>query len=139
MYLLINTHLVEANHNGDVMVSVLAWSTADRWWDPRSGLTKIYYLGICCFSAKHAALRRKSKNWLVRNQDNVSEWGARSILWQLLQWATTIKIQLNVLTLYKGEIISSNCYLFSLWYGWKKMHGLALSKNQLLTRIKAIY
>ena len=31
--------------------------------------------GICCFSAKHAALRRKSKDWLTRNQDNVVKWG----------------------------------------------------------------
>jgi hypothetical protein len=28
---------------------------------------------MCCFSAKHAALRRKSKNWLARNHNNVSE------------------------------------------------------------------
>jgi hypothetical protein len=27
---------------------------------------KDYKIGICCFSAKHAALRRKSKDWLVR-------------------------------------------------------------------------
>jgi hypothetical protein len=27
------------------------------------------------FSAKHTALRRKSKDWLARNQDNVFEWG----------------------------------------------------------------
>jgi hypothetical protein len=36
--------------------------------------TKDYKIGICCFSAKHAALRRKSKDWLARNQNNVSEW-----------------------------------------------------------------
>jgi hypothetical protein len=30
-------------------------------------------IGICCFSAKHAVLSRKSKNWLARNQNNVSE------------------------------------------------------------------
>ena len=39
----------------------------------------------CCFSAKHATLRRKSKDWLVRNQDNVSEWGdmsGRGLLFQ---------------------------------------------------------
>jgi len=35
--------------------------------------TKDYKIGICCFSAKHAALRRKSKDWLARNQNNVSE------------------------------------------------------------------
>jgi hypothetical protein len=29
--------------------------------------------GGCCFSTKHTALRRKSKDWLARNQDNVSE------------------------------------------------------------------
>jgi len=34
---------------------------------------------MCCFSAKPAALRRKSKDWLAQNQDNVSEWGDMSI------------------------------------------------------------
>jgi hypothetical protein len=29
-------------------------------------------IDICCFSTKHAALRRKSKDWLIRNVDNVS-------------------------------------------------------------------
>ena len=29
--------------------------------------------------AKHATLRRKSKDWLDRNHDNVSEWGDMSI------------------------------------------------------------
>jgi len=38
-----------------------------------------YKIGICCFSTKHAALRRKSKDWLARNQDNMSEWGDMSI------------------------------------------------------------
>jgi hypothetical protein len=33
---------------------------------------------MCYFSSKHAALRRKSKDWLARNQDNVSEWGDMS-------------------------------------------------------------
>ena len=35
--------------------------------------------GIRCFSAKHAALTRKSKDWLALDQDNVSEWGDMSI------------------------------------------------------------
>ena len=61
------------------MVSVLASSAVDRGFEPRSGQAKDNKIGICCFSAKHAALRRKSKNWLVRNQDNVSEWGDMSI------------------------------------------------------------
>jgi hypothetical protein len=34
---------------------------------------------MCCFSAKHATLRKKNKDCLTRNQDNVSEWGDMSI------------------------------------------------------------
>jgi len=52
---------------------------------------------MCCFSAKHAALRRKSKDLLDWNQDNVSKWGGMSIRWLWFQWSSTIKIQLNVL------------------------------------------
>ena len=63
------------NRIGCVMVSVLASSAIDRGFKPNSSQTKEYKNGICCFSAKHAALRRKSKDWLDRNQDNVCEWG----------------------------------------------------------------
>ena len=59
---------------GGIMVSMLSSSAVSRGFEPRSGQTKDYKIGICCFSAKHAALRRKSKDWLARNQDNVSEW-----------------------------------------------------------------
>jgi hypothetical protein len=38
-----------------------------------------------CFSAKHTALRRKSKEWLARNQDNVSEWDDMAIRGLLFQ------------------------------------------------------
>ena len=37
--------------------------------------TKVYKIGICCFSAKHAVLKRKNKDWLTGNQDNAFEWG----------------------------------------------------------------
>jgi hypothetical protein len=49
------------------MVSVLASSAVDRAFEPLSGQTKDYEIGICCFSAKHTALQRKSKDWLSRN------------------------------------------------------------------------
>ena len=77
------------------MVSMLASSAVDRGFKPQSGKTKdyIYIYGICCFSAKHTALRRKSKDWLAWNQDKASEWGNRL----LFQWASTVKIQLGVL------------------------------------------
>ena len=68
----------QKHHIFGVMVSVLASSAIDRGIKPRSGQTKDYTIGICCFSAKHAALRRKSKDWLARNQNNVSEWSDSS-------------------------------------------------------------
>ena len=58
---------------GVVMISVLISSAIDCGFEPRSGQTKDYKIDICCcFPAKHAALRRKSKDWLAQNQDNVS-------------------------------------------------------------------
>ena len=67
------------------MISVLASSAVDRGFEPRSGQTKDYKIGIGCFSAKHAALRRKSKDWLAWNRNNVSEWShmfTRGLLFQ---------------------------------------------------------
>ena len=61
------------------MVSVLAASVVDCGFEPRSDQTKHYAIGMFCFSAKHAALRRMSRDWLARNQDNVSEWSDKSI------------------------------------------------------------
>ena len=79
------------------MASVLASSAIDRGLEPRSGQTKDYEIGICCFSAKHAALRKKSRNWLARNQNNVSERSDMSTRGLLFQGASTIKIQLTML------------------------------------------
>ena len=59
------------------MDRVLAWSAVDRGFEPRSGQTKDYTIGICCFSARHAALRGKSKDW--------SKWGDMSIHGLLFQ------------------------------------------------------
>ena len=73
------------NRIGGVMISVLASSAVDRGFEPPSGQTKDYKIGLYCFSAKHAALRSKSKDWLTRNQDNVSEWGDMSIRGLLFQ------------------------------------------------------
>ena len=80
-------HHYHLHHNriGGVMVSVVASRAVYRGFEPRSGDTKDNEIGICCFSAKNAALRRKTKDWLARNQDNVSEWGAMSIRGLLFQ------------------------------------------------------
>ena len=57
-----------------ITVSLLVSSAVGRGFEHRSGQTKDNKIGIGCFFAKHAALKRKSKNWLGRNQNNVSEW-----------------------------------------------------------------
>jgi hypothetical protein len=51
----------------------------------RSGQTNDYKIGICCFSTKHATLRRKSKDYLARIQNNVSEWSDMSTRGLLFQ------------------------------------------------------
>jgi hypothetical protein len=61
------------------MVSVLVLSMVDHGYEPWSSLTKDYNFGVCCFCTKHTALRRKRKDWLARNQDNVSEWSNMSM------------------------------------------------------------
>ena len=50
------------------MVNVFTSRVVDRGFESRWGQTKDYEIGICCFSAKHAALRRKTKDWLAQNQ-----------------------------------------------------------------------
>jgi hypothetical protein len=67
------------------MVSVLASSAVDRGFELRSGQTRDYAIGICCFSSKHTALRSKSKDRLARNQNNMSEWSDMSVRGLLFQ------------------------------------------------------
>ena len=63
------------------MVGMLISSVVDRGLEPDQvkPKTKKLVFVICCMSAKHASLRRKSKDWLARNQETVSEWGDMSI------------------------------------------------------------
>ena len=90
------------------MVSVLASSVVEHGFEPPSGQTKDYEIGICCFSAKHAALKRKSKDWLAQNHDNMSEWGDMPI-----RKTVSVRVRLWCLTslstifqLYRGGCFS---------------------------------
>ena len=67
------------------MVSMIPSIVVDRRFESWSGHTKGYKIGICCFSAKYAALRSKSRDRLARNQDNVSEWSNMSTSGLLFQ------------------------------------------------------
>jgi len=64
---------IDGHHHtiGGVFVSVLASCAVDRGFEKRSGYSK--------------ALRRKSKDWSARNQNNVSGWNNISIRGLLLQ------------------------------------------------------
>ena len=73
------------------MASMFVLSVVYRLLEPRSGNPWDYAIGICCFSAKHAALKKNSKDWLDLNQDNVSEWDGMYIRGGLFLWASPIK------------------------------------------------
>ena len=69
-----------------------AWvlATARGEWESMgsshsSGQIKDYEIGICWLPTKHAALRNKSKDYLIRNQDNVPEWNNMSTVGMLFQ------------------------------------------------------
>jgi hypothetical protein len=49
------------------MISILPLNAVDNGFESRSGQTKDYEIGICCFSAKHTASRSKTRaktGWL---------------------------------------------------------------------------
>ena len=112
-------------------------SAVDLGFEPRSGHTKDYKISLCCFSAKYKALMIKSKDWLARNENNVS--GATCLTClpadRLLQWASTINKKSACWSRTKPTIIiiiSLRFNLFSPWYNWK-MTRLVLNNNHSLT------
>ena len=70
---------------------MLASSAVYRGFESRSGQTKDYQLVFVAYNAKHAELRKKSKDWLARNQDNLSEWSDMYIRGLLFPLANTMK------------------------------------------------
>jgi hypothetical protein len=53
--------MILVNRIGGVQISVLALCVVGRGFESQSGYTDDYKHGMCCFSTKHAALRRKTK------------------------------------------------------------------------------
>ena len=99
-----------ADHIDGVIASVPASCAVDRGFEPRSGQTKHHEIGICCFSANYAALQRKSKDWLARNQTNVSEWRDMSTSGLLFQRASSIKSNSACRSITKRTSSSSSYY-----------------------------
>ena len=75
--------VVDHGFIGGVMVSMLAFSVVDRGFELQSSQKTIKLV----FRASHSALRRKTKDWLARNQDSVrlSEWNEISTCGLLFQ------------------------------------------------------
>ena len=94
---LLYSAMYSINYIRGVMVSVIGSIAVDRGFEPRTGKTKDYEIGICCFSVKHVPLWCKIKDWLGHNQDNVPEWSDLSTRGLLYQKVSTKKIHLSVL------------------------------------------
>jgi hypothetical protein len=58
----------------------------------------VFFIYFICILYSHNSVQ-------ARNLDNVFEWDDMSIRGLLFQWASTIKIQLSVMTKYKGGLI----------------------------------
>ena len=88
-----------ANGIGDVIVIVLASSAVYRGFEHGSGQTKVYIIGICCYSVKHATLRRKNRDWFTRfhNSTWVSTIFSLSFYYFLLYFPNLFTIQLTFL------------------------------------------
>ena len=81
-------------------------------------------------TGKHTTFRRKRKDLLAQNSDNVSEWRDMPTHRLLSQWSSTIKIQFSgVQSRHHYHIIEFN--LFSPWHSWKIAH-LAFKNNHSL-------
>jgi hypothetical protein len=64
------------------MVDVLTSSVVDHGFESRSSQTKDYEIGICCFSAKHAALGRKSR--LIGSESGYVQVGRHVYPWTVV-------------------------------------------------------
>ena len=64
--------------SGKTFSSRVLW--VDRGFEHRPVKPKDYTIDICYLSAKPAGRSRNTKDWLVRNQNNVSEWSDMSTL-----------------------------------------------------------
>ena len=79
LYLLYNVRKHVWDTKG-VIVSVLELSATDRGFESRSSQTKDYKIGICCLSANHTAVRKKSKDWFARNPNKMSAWSSQTFI-----------------------------------------------------------
>jgi hypothetical protein len=111
----------------DIKGIIWSWKKMEEIWywktihlegsSPNRVKPKTIELVICCFSAKHASLRKKSKDWLARNQDNESKWS--DMFMQNSQYFIVLRLDCSSKKLkdIKG-IIWSWKKMEEIWY-WK--------------------
>ena len=98
-----------------VMGSVLASSAVDRGFEPGSSQTKDYEIDMCCFSFKHAALRRKSKDWLANVQCRAGGSYQAFLHRRLLnQWFLLVKLKSSLRKFSGCQHDLVDCYGISL-------------------------
>ena len=61
-YIVATRICIDWNHIDNVLVSIFLLCAVDHRYKCWFSQTKVYEIGICCFSAKHAVLRSKSKD-----------------------------------------------------------------------------
>ena len=82
-------------HGSDIFpFRILGTSVVDRGFEHRSHQTNNYKIGICWFSTY--IYWSKNKDWLTRNQDNVSEQSYMPKRRPLFRWYNTEIIQLGM-------------------------------------------
>ena len=109
------------------MVSILALSMIYR------GMCQIkdYKIDICCFSSKHAALRRKSQDLIGSESGYYVEVERLVFLWIVVAVSCKITTK-RVDLLHSIIIISSKCTLLLPWYS-RKIAPFAFNNNHSLT------
>jgi hypothetical protein len=123
--------LIKLNCIGGVMVSVLASSTVDRGFEPRSGQTKDFKMGICCFSAKHANSAifqlHHGKNQLIFNEIMIRSalYSTNSLSWifiVLAHWNNSLWIDMSPYSDTLSWSRTNKSLLFQRWIpvnNWK--------------------
>ena len=84
-------------HTYSYILCFFSISISWKIYSPCRVKPKTIKLDFCCFFTKHAVIRSKRKGWLARNRDNMPEWSDLSTRWLLCQWASNVKILIDVL------------------------------------------
>lgn len=113
-YFYTRIHVVLKLFLSGVMVSMLTLSAVYQGFVPQLGQTNNFKIDICYFSAKHAAFRSKSNDYLAHSRDDVSE-------------------QSNIRTDEQNHLIQKN--VLSPIYNWQTAHFALLSKHHLQSNL----